>query len=573
MAGSLSMTTGVFNPPSTDVFRTPTAASAFSTTATGPVGPPPDDDEDRWIVTAAGPTAAEPTMVRPAPPPSRRFDPTDEVVAEVGVRATPAVGQTPTPDPIALPARRRPQEAIPLPAPSKARSAPRLSVALDGSYCPLDSDVWLPTSVTDLSISGALLLSPKPLAVGDRLELRLSRGRGEAPLEVLCQVARRDDGRSMGVRFVHLSAEVTRGLAGILNGALNHADDHAHAGDVGFGGDIDDASEAERLSLIALRERSIYDVLALDPGCSDQALAEACEAFIARVERVVDQTSGVVQQRLRVLNASLQRLRPLWADPVKRVRYDFRWGYVRANERIEAANEGTGLHMHLLAGIWMSLYPERVRAASSLWRAGDAGGARAAELDPFCHRWRSTSAPSRPTLPSNPNVTSRLQLPSHFSLSRLEQGLDGLAALAAAPASNSNAWTERRGVNSRITGRDTEIVRGALADIPLDAMVQTLFRDHDDGEIVIRRDGVQVGSIGVAGGFVVVSRCGDTIGPGACAALAKTPGGRFVVQYEPPPPARQHMRLTKDDYLAAAGIGPGVAAPPSTSRGPSTSTW
>jgi hypothetical protein len=91
----------------------------------------------------------------------------------------------------------------------------------------------------------------------------------------------------------------------------------------------------------------------------------------------------------------LARLRPLWSDPVKRLRYDLRWGHVHAEERIEAARLGTGVHLKILAEVWGAPYPEKVRQADAIVEAappsGPARGAalrQARALDPFCRLWR-----------------------------------------------------------------------------------------------------------------------------------------------------------------------------------------
>jgi hypothetical protein len=223
----------------------------------------------------------------------------------------------------------------------------------------------------------------------------------------MAQVVRSsDDG--LGVRFMQLSAELAGRLAALVKAAMDQGagpmpwtasaaavPNHAVAAP-----EIVDVDSL--LSAVGLRERSIYELLQVDPLCPDTVLATGCQALIERVERDGATAEGYRASSLMVLHTSLARLRPLWSDPVKRLRYDFRWGHVRAAERIHAARHGHGVSLKVLAEVWSSLYPERVRKAEALLAAappttpGHAVAAREAdELDPFCRLYRHGASGGR----------------------------------------------------------------------------------------------------------------------------------------------------------------------------------
>ena len=299
-------------------------------------------------------------------------------------------------------------------------------VASAGSLGP-EEPQWLEASVTDLSIGGALVRAEVVFQAGHRLEVRIAAPDGGEPIDVMAHVARSLD-HGMGVRFMHLSAAVAHRLAGILNEAVATPSvaapaaarvvvpgDHPPAPSPGahdsfasmpsmtgvyqaFTQTIDDEA-SDPLADFALRERSIYDLLNLDPMCAGSQLARGCQSLLERVERDLVNADGRRASRLGVLQTSLQRLSPLWSDPVKRLRYDLRWGHVRADERIAAARRGDGVSLKVLAEVWSSLYPDRVRqAAAVLDNAPPSGPAHvvarqeADALDPFCRLWREEGA-------------------------------------------------------------------------------------------------------------------------------------------------------------------------------------
>ncbi len=371
-------------------------------------GPPPLPRRQTLPLTST-PTMSTPTMsppamlsppvlapslpTPPAPPPPAPA--TSSIAADDDDVFAPELAPLPpSPGVLAPPIRSAP-------GPNQVRWAPRVVVSLEASFRLLEESGWWPGTVIDLSVSGALVTSERPVLPGRQIELHIrvphARGVGDAVIiRVVAQIMRSDHA-GMGVRFTRLTADIAAQLAAALHDAMAQTRPPAALPRThtipNFGVGDDGA-----LSAISLRERSIYDLLGLDPLCADEVLARACAALEEQVERELESatdTSGARAKHLLVLKTSLSRLRPLWSDPVKRLRYDLRWGHVFADERLEAAWHGTGVHLKVLAEVWASLYPDRIRQADAIIDgappSGPGRGAAlktARELDPFCRLWR-----------------------------------------------------------------------------------------------------------------------------------------------------------------------------------------
>lgn len=440
----------------------------------------------------------------------------------------------------------------------KVRREPRASnVVLAARYRCLGDEVWSRGAIFDLSIGGALLSTRQALKAGERLELRLARSGGGPDLELVAEVMRtveRSDGPAAGVRFLQLTPEVAGYLAEVLNEALGDAaadvdKDVPTQGAAPEGVPSDPSTlEASRLSMIRLHDRSLYDLLGVDPSCPDGELESRCEALIASVARVRAEAKGARADRLRVLHNSLERLRPLWNDPIKRARYDLRWGFIRAAERLRAASTGAGVHAHILAAIWLDLYPDRVREAEAVMREARRSkeGQRealldAVQLEPFSRRWReqlqalrqaeeATAAGSAEPPLATPEKTSVTKV---STLSRFITADVGDALDEPMPA----------------PGAVIPSVRGSLTDLPLRGLLGSLAADADDAEVEVRVDGKQAGLVGMLRGDIVIASCGSLRGEDAVRALAALSHGTFLVRYCEPREELRHMRSSATELL------------------------
>jgi hypothetical protein len=405
----------------------------------------------------------------------------------------------------------------------KVRRDPRIgSLGLTTRYRRVDTEAWHDGKLHDLSVGGAMLQCARP-AVGERLEVRLTRASDNFELDLKVEitrlVARADGETAAGVRFLMLKRDTAKKIAALLNEAhrleaadlQQHNDERVVVGPRRASSDEDapptpahpDDAAVPALSTLRLHDVSLYDLLELDPACADGALESKCEELIADVARLASEAVGRREERLRILHVSLERMRPLWSDPIKRARYDLRWGYLRAEERMRDGERGAGVHPHMLAGIWFDLYPDSVREADGLVAQAKNDKEllealrQAVTLDPFCRRKRK-------------------------QLMQLES-----------PGA--------REVRVR-DAQETPTMRGSLSDLPLRSLLRSVAEDEDDAEIVVRVSGKAIGVVGFTQGDVVTAICGDARGLAALRALTAVREGTFQARYASPREHLRHMR-------------------------------
>jgi hypothetical protein len=351
---------------------------------------------------------------------------------------------------------------------------------------PLGAAAWSSAHLHDLSIGGAQLrTSTASLGMSDLLEARLSTG-SDVVAQVTAQVVRvleREGAQWLAVRFSAVGPDAAAGLARLLGDA----------------GAVDDEPTLSTGAVDELRlhDVSIYELLELDPACSNAALEAACEAMMKRVATEAHVATGRKEARLQVVLSSLQRLRPLWSDPIKRARYDLRWGYLRIGDRLNDADDGTGPSLWTLSGIWFDLFPERVRDASRVLRGiRDRGPliaalVKALELDPFCPRKRA-------------------------HLTNLNRGATELAVADDAP-----------------------FVRGTLREMPLMRLLYSVALEDGDIDVVVKQGPKAVGVVGILRGELVTSIAGRTRGLPALTQLCGLTEGRWQARNAAP---REHLR-------------------------------
>lgn len=378
---------------------------------------------------------------------------------------------------------------------------------------------WRDGQLHDLSVTGAMIRCAQP-AVGDRLELRLARMTDglelELRVEIIRLVARADGATGAGVRFLMLKRDAAKKIAALLNEA--HRAEQAELAATQQTQALQEQPEeaaVPSLSTLRLHDVSLYDLLELDPACADGALESKCEELIAHVADLARQAVGRREERLRILHVSLERMRPLWSDPVKRARYDLRWGYLRAEERMRDGESGSGVHPHILAGIWFDLYPDNVREADRIVARASEGEMlealrKAVDLDPFCRRKRRM-------------LTARES-------------------------------PQARDVRVR-DAQETPTMRGNLSDLPLRAFFRSVAEDEDDAEIVVRVGGKAIGVVGFTEGDVVTAICGEARGLAALRALTAVREGTFQARYASPREHLRHMRAPALQLLEQALAG------------------
>lgn len=84
------------------------------------------------------------------------------------------------------------------------RAFARVDAFLEVAVMPVDSDATIPTSVVNISASGAVIARLDRLSPGDAVDLRLVLAPGEPPLEIGARIVRESERRLRAVHFERL---------------------------------------------------------------------------------------------------------------------------------------------------------------------------------------------------------------------------------------------------------------------------------------------------------------------------------------------------------------------------------
>lgn len=274
------------------------------------------------------------------------------------------------------------------------------------------TEEWMQVRVADLSLGGTFVLTDRFMAEGTRVDVGLAFPSG-IRLFFVADVARvvpdgpRGPG-GLGLQFLPSTPENERALKRELEPRMEAVPPPA-AGAPGVsgpaaGGPPSGASSTSELTI------SIYERLRLPPDCDALVLGQALERLIASLELSLEaMPAGNQRDQARVFKQSLERIRPICQDPMKRVAYDFNHGYVRAEERIAAAALGKGPPLSKLQEVWKRIFPDDVREARQLLAEARKGGpdaaqllARARSLDPFNPQLQAPVASPPPAPPPAP---------------------------------------------------------------------------------------------------------------------------------------------------------------------------
>lgn len=399
------------------------------------------------------------------------------------------------------------------------RRARRLgSLGLDVRWHASDRE-WKNARLVDLSLGGALLscgAGADGLKSGQRLAVVFERRSDGLKFEVTAEItriiARENNPHRVATRFVELKQDAAKSLSLVMNEGEAEEDAADDDDDVFTS---DGAFAGKPLHLLRLHEMSLYELFAIDAACANGELESRCEELIALVDDARAKAVGKRESRLNVLHQSLLRMRPLWNDPVKRARYDLRWGFFRVEDRLDDADAGKGLPSAVLAAIWFDLYPDQVRAAEKVMlRAREDGIVtclkKALELDPFNRRRRQ-----RLDLIENPPEPD-------------DEG-PAMPAPGAVPT-----------------------VRGSVGDLPLFTLLRAAAEDDEDLEVVLRKAGKAVGVVGVTRGEMVTAIAGDTRGVDALRKLHAIVDATFVAKYTSPRIHLRHMKTRALDMIEQA---------------------
>ncbi len=269
----------------------------------------------------------------------------------------------------------------------------RVLVESDGSQAPTPQLVW----TEDISVGGLFVCLDSPLAPGAPVSLDLYLPTGQKEKLKATVVHTRDQGdaggakQGVGLQFVGLSDEQSASISSYLETLPKVAseDNDLLRGTTTW----DLAYEVARPFLEAYARGDIYGALDLSPSAQAWQIKERVKELSQLLSYMPTRNSlGAVQ----VMTAAqiLKYQATFWADPESRVRYDFAHGFVRAEDRIEAAKSSEA-GLESLRRIWAEVFPEHVQeaashegyartfASNSLYGEALRALSQALELDPF----------------------------------------------------------------------------------------------------------------------------------------------------------------------------------------------
>jgi uncharacterized protein (TIGR02266 family) len=258
--------------------------------------------------------------------------------------------------------------------------------------------------IADISKGGMFLETDSPPAHGTQLSISLSTPDGSIELgarvvHVVDEAAAKAFGqpRGVGVAFVDLSKEVrgrieryVDGLAGDLSGSFKVDRDTEPLEDL--------LDEAKRITN-ALNQSDLYGAIGVTPEATPEQIKSVIDELCHRFAHPPADCPPPKAARLAQLGRQLERTGALFANPLRRLHYDFHQGHVRVEQRAAA-----GQDFDHLRTVWSEVFPERVEKARELAKRALAlehaekleecvkYGQEAAQHDPFNQELRRAVA-------------------------------------------------------------------------------------------------------------------------------------------------------------------------------------
>jgi hypothetical protein len=158
---------------------------------------------------------------------------------------------------------------------------------------------------------------------------------------------------------------------------------------------------ARRILAEAERE-DFYSALELTPTSTDKEIEARLDLVKRSFTQAIPNLPPPQAARLEAAQNVTERMRRVLGNEEGRLEYDFRQGYVRAEQRLAAAAERSGPPLATLRRVWLRVWPERVEEAASLTRRAFAArqvkdfgtavdaGRQALALNPFFDELRKT---------------------------------------------------------------------------------------------------------------------------------------------------------------------------------------
>lgn len=371
------------------------ALAAAQAPAPSPVSPPPR------LPTPAPQPAPMPRL--PTPQPRAPTLPPVAARAPSGV-ATPVEPTGATAD------LQHTRDAPPAPEPRRVtRNQPRFVNSTRVRVRARDRDDLRELWMRDISKGGLFVETRMPPPSGTTLEVELETPAGRVVLkgtvvhvltEEMATTFGGDPG--VGVQFSDLDPRTRDAIQAYVEGLAEEL--HGGSNDVArLSTDIgENLLQSARKFLRATERADFYAALDVTSTAGKERVHEAAQKLQDQWTEGLERMAPPQVARLKSALSVLSRVRRILTHDEGRLEYDFRHGHVRAKERIQVANSGSGPSLSVLRRTWNQVFPDRVDRAALLTRkafaarqrqdlaaAIDAGRA-ALDLNPFFEELRQT---------------------------------------------------------------------------------------------------------------------------------------------------------------------------------------
>lgn len=275
-------------------------------------------------------------------------------------------------------------------------------------------EVW----TIDISQGGMFLETEEPPPFGTELELHLSTPDGAIKLHGrVVHVVDREAAQAFnqppgaGVQFVDLTQSMRERIERYVKGLADRLTEDLRSGpemeplEILFG-------QAREITA-AIASSDLYGALGISPAASLKDVQQRVDELCRKFAHPPPECSPAKAARLAQVSRQIERVATLFANPLRRLHFDFNHGHTRVEERRAAGEDFAQLRT-----VWSEAFPERVVKAKEISkqairaeesdRFGEAADlAQAAlELDPFNEElraaeatWRGGTGSAPPALP------------------------------------------------------------------------------------------------------------------------------------------------------------------------------
>lgn len=253
---------------------------------------------------------------------------------------------------------------------------------------------------SDISKGGLFVECASPPPVHSHLEVRLDTPDGGLVMRaevvhVIDPEMARQIGHpaGAGLQFVDLDEAKRKAIQQYVDGIASSLSSQSPAVASGVAGEAVAATARKLLS--SMEEGDLYAALGVQPHLSDGEVRARIEELRTQLSAPPADIPPPQLARIESALRALERVAILVLEPQRRLDYDFRHGFVRADQRIAAARRGEGLPVEAMRESWQRIFPEQLQAAAGMAKlalqaeaAKDLAtayrhGLRALESDPF----------------------------------------------------------------------------------------------------------------------------------------------------------------------------------------------